>query len=140
MGSLESNPQGDHEGANHNGGAGPGSQYATGPVDDLKPSLPTVAQTVFRSQQLPPNVSISPITEATVSSFRRIIGLLLPIRYPDKFFAESAANPTSSSLARVAIWHERPPPAKRKQEEKPEPSEGASPTPGTLLKNFKTLT
>ncbi|KAL8797633.1 MAG: hypothetical protein Q9182_007153 [Xanthomendoza sp. 2 TL-2023] len=55
--------------------------------------------------------------EATVPSFRRVIGLLLPIRYPDKFFAESIANVTPSSLARAAIWHERTRPAKRKREE-----------------------
>ncbi|KAL8724830.1 MAG: hypothetical protein Q9166_007732 [cf. Caloplaca sp. 2 TL-2023] len=66
---------------------------------------------------LPPNVSIEPITPATVPSFRRIIGLLLPIRYPDRFFAESVANVTSSSLAKAAIWQERVRPAKRKREE-----------------------
>ncbi|KAL9024871.1 MAG: hypothetical protein Q9196_006197 [Gyalolechia fulgens] len=76
---------------------------------------PSVLQSQHQSQQ----VSIVPITEATISSFRRIISLLLPIRYPDKFFAESIANPTSSSLARVVIWHERPRTAKRKQEQKP---------------------
>ncbi|KAL8817115.1 MAG: hypothetical protein Q9223_003990 [Gallowayella weberi] len=69
------------------------------------------------------NVSIEPITPATVSPFRRVIGLLLPIRYPDKFFAESIANPTSSSLARAAIWHERARPAKRKREELPSAKE-----------------
>ncbi|KAL8672707.1 MAG: hypothetical protein Q9168_002832 [Polycauliona sp. 1 TL-2023] len=67
------------------------------------------------SPSLPSNVAVEPITTATVSSFRRIIGLLLPIRYPDKFFAESVANATSSSLARVAVWHEGTPPGKRKQ-------------------------
>ncbi|KAL8716197.1 MAG: hypothetical protein Q9220_000102 [cf. Caloplaca sp. 1 TL-2023] len=57
---------------------------------------------------LPPNLSIDPITPATVPSFRRILSLLLPIRYPDKFFAESVANTTSTSLARVATWHHKP--------------------------------
>ncbi|KAL9596448.1 MAG: hypothetical protein Q9219_005798 [cf. Caloplaca sp. 3 TL-2023] len=73
--------------------------------------------TVFQAHQPPPNVSIDPIKPSTVSSFRQIISILLPIRYPDKFFAESTANVTSSSLARVAVWHDRPPPAKRKQDE-----------------------
>lgn len=61
------------------------------------------------------NVVIEPITPETAPSFRRIIGLLLPIRYPDKFFAESVANATSSSLARVALWHQGTP--KRKQDD-----------------------
>ncbi|KAL9008858.1 MAG: hypothetical protein Q9173_006056 [Seirophora scorigena] len=79
----------------------------------------------------PPNLSIQPITPSTVPSFRRILSLLLPIRYPDKFFAESVANATPSSLARVALWHERPRPAKRKREENPNESlqASANPTP-----------
>ncbi|KAL8648937.1 MAG: hypothetical protein Q9210_004701 [Variospora velana] len=72
---------------------------------------------VAQGPPLPPNLSIDPITPSTVSSFRRIISLLLPIRYPDKFFAESVANTTPTSLAQVALWHERPRPAKRKREE-----------------------
>ncbi|KAL8933631.1 MAG: hypothetical protein Q9216_006279 [Gyalolechia sp. 2 TL-2023] len=87
--------------------------------NDLRSFPSEEARAAFHGQQPPQNVSIDPITTATISSFRRIIGLLLPIRYPDKFFAESIENPTSSSLARVAIWHERPPPAKRKQQEHP---------------------
>ncbi|KAI4192706.1 MAG: hypothetical protein LQ346_004198 [Caloplaca aetnensis] len=69
------------------------------------------------NQRLPKDFSIEPITATTVPSFRRIISLLLPIRYPDKFFAESVADVTPSSLARVALWHDRPRPAKRKREE-----------------------
>ncbi|KAL8679083.1 MAG: hypothetical protein Q9186_004623 [Xanthomendoza sp. 1 TL-2023] len=90
------------------------------------------------------NVAIEPITPATVPSFRRIIGLLLPIRYPDKFFAESVANVTPSSLARAATWHERTRPAKRKREELSLPEErdsnplypplDASNAPGNSLK------
>ncbi|KAL8790681.1 MAG: hypothetical protein Q9213_000529 [Squamulea squamosa] len=81
---------------------------------------------------LPSNVTINPINHATVSSFRRIIGLLLPIRYPDKFFAESIANATSSSLARAAIWH-RTQPAKRKRDDPsatvPSESKDVAPAP-----------
>lgn len=50
--------------------------------------------------------TIAPITTETVSSFRQIITVLLPVRYPDKFYTESVANPGPSSLARVALWHE----------------------------------
>lgn len=76
--------------------------------------VPTAAT---QSLCLPFNVAIEPITPATVPSFRRLIGLLLPIRYPDKFFAESVANVTTSSLARVATWHEGTPSTKRKRDE-----------------------
>ncbi|KAL8751653.1 MAG: hypothetical protein Q9184_006000 [Pyrenodesmia sp. 2 TL-2023] len=76
-----------------------------------------VKQSSSSNQHLPKDFSIEPITPTTVPSFRRIISLLLPIRYPDKFFAESVSNVTSSSLARVALWHERSRPAKRKREE-----------------------
>ncbi|KAI4140426.1 MAG: hypothetical protein L6R39_005800 [Caloplaca ligustica] len=108
-----------------------------------------IAQNHSANQHLPPNVSIESITPTTVPQFRRVISLLLPIRYPDKFFADSVANATSSSLARVAIWHERPRPAKRKWEEnvkdslsdvKASPSECDGPdltqprvTPGTVI-------
>ena len=52
------------------------------------------------------NVTIEPITPGTVTAFRQVITVLLPVRYPDKFYAESVANTGSSSLARVALWHE----------------------------------
>lgn len=57
-----------------------------------------------RIPTLPSQVQIHPITSDTVASYRRLITLLLPIRYADKFYKESVANPTESSLARVATW------------------------------------
>ena len=63
---------------------------------------------------LPPNVSIGPITTSTLPAYRRLITLLLPIRYPDKFYKDSVANPTLSSLALCALWSETPRPGKRK--------------------------
>ncbi|KAI4102033.1 MAG: hypothetical protein L6R37_004645 [Teloschistes peruensis] len=54
------------------------------------------------------NVTVDPIDYHTLPYFRRIIGLLLPIRYPDKFFAESVQNFGSHSLARAAIWRDIP--------------------------------
>ncbi|CAD6592611.1 MAG: hypothetical protein ASARMPRED_006470 [Alectoria sarmentosa] len=63
---------------------------------------------------LPPELSITPITASTIPAYRRLITLLLPIRYPDKFYKDSIANPTPSSLALCALWHETPRPGKRK--------------------------
>ena len=77
-----------------------------------------VSPTAFQPlQRDPPNISVYPITPETLPSFRRIITLLLPIRYPESFFAESIHNTNSSSLARVAVW-----------EEKAEPRRGISDT------------
>ncbi|KAI4197738.1 MAG: hypothetical protein LQ350_005713 [Teloschistes chrysophthalmus] len=62
------------------------------------------------NSQNPPNrnVTVEPIDYHTLPYFRRIIGLLLPIRYPDKFFAESVQTTSNSSLARAAIWRDIP--------------------------------
>ncbi|CAF9938455.1 MAG: hypothetical protein ALECFALPRED_007695 [Alectoria fallacina] len=65
---------------------------------------------------LPAELSITPITASTLPAYRRLITLLLPIRYPDKFYEDSIANPTPSSLALCALWHETPRPGKRKLE------------------------
>ncbi|KAL9041992.1 MAG: hypothetical protein Q9214_003921, partial [Letrouitia sp. 1 TL-2023] len=70
--------------------------------------LPVPALLCTYKGNVPPNFSIHPITPTTLPSFRRIITLLLPIRYPDSFYAESTANTNSSSLARVALWQPQP--------------------------------
>ena len=54
----------------------------------------------------PRNITIQPVTATTLSAYRRLITALLPIRYQDKYYAESIANPTSSSLALCAVWHD----------------------------------
>ncbi|CAF9912404.1 MAG: hypothetical protein HETSPECPRED_000930 [Heterodermia speciosa] len=59
-----------------------------------------------KKRSLPSNVHTEPITASTLASYRRLITLLLPIRYPDRFYKDSVADITDSSLARVAIWQE----------------------------------
>ena len=63
---------------------------------------------------LPKNFSIAPITVSSLPAYRRLITLLLPIRYPDKFYKDSVADSTPSSLALCALWPETPRPGKRK--------------------------
>lgn len=85
----------------------------------MVPSIPTLQPKEQFSNSHPPlqpNISITPITPTTLPAYRRLITLLLPIRYPDRFYKDSVANPTPSSLALCAIWHETPPPRKRKVE------------------------
>ncbi|KAL8824871.1 MAG: hypothetical protein Q9191_004763 [Dirinaria sp. TL-2023a] len=55
-----------------------------------------------------PQVHIHPITPSTVPSYRRLITVLLPIRYPDRFFGDSVADTTETALARVALWRDVP--------------------------------
>lgn len=63
---------------------------------------------------LSPDLSIAPITASTLPAYRRLITLLLPIRYTDQFYKDSIADPTPSSLALCALWHETPCSGKRK--------------------------
>ena len=72
------------------------------------PMIPDQPTCLFKQKKqfLPSNVHTEPITAGTLASYRRLITLLLPIRYPDRFYKDSVANITDSSLARVAIWQE----------------------------------
>ena len=67
-------------------------------------------------RSLPTELSITPITASTLPAYRRLITLLLPIRYQDKFYKDSIANPSPSSLALCALWHEQARPGKRKSD------------------------
>lgn len=62
------------------------------------------------------SISIAPVTAPTLPAYRRLITLLLPIRYPDNFYKDSIANPTSSSLALCALSPETPRPGKPKSQ------------------------
>ena len=72
----------------------------------LQPAPPTHDQTSTETPKrpLPPNITIEPTTASTLPSFRRILTLLLPIRYPDNFYSESITSPGPSSLSHVATW------------------------------------
>ena len=59
---------------------------------------------------------ITPVTTATLPSFRRTISLILPIRYPNSFYTSILTDPAASSLSRAAIWQHRSRASKRKQE------------------------
>ena len=58
---------------------------------------------------LPPHLALTALTPATLPSFRRLVALLLPIRYPDRFYQALLANPDGLSVARVAVWDDPPP-------------------------------
>jgi GNAT superfamily N-acetyltransferase len=57
--------------------------------------------------QLPPNVHIEPVTEKILPEFRRLVQLLLPIPYPDKFYNEIMSDPVTASVTLAATWKDR---------------------------------
>lgn len=89
------------------------------PRSAMPPSVPPLQpkqQSSNSRSALPTNISITPVTPITLPAYRRLITLLLPIRYPDRFYKDSIANPTPSSLALCAVWHGTPATRKRKIE------------------------
>ncbi|KAI9670877.1 MAG: hypothetical protein M1817_003762 [Caeruleum heppii] len=54
----------------------------------------------------PPQVSIVPCHSQHLHAFRRINSLLLPLRYPDKFYTEINSDPEVASVTRVAVWRD----------------------------------
>ena len=88
----------------------------------------------FCTTMMAPNASLHLITSTTLPSFRRILSLLLPVRYPDKFFTETLSDPTVAAISRVAIWHDDLRPRKQKHEapspdSKEPPATKEQPTP-----------
>ena len=77
--------------------------------------------TELAKRPLSTNITIEPTSPATVPSFRRVVTLLLPIRYSDKFYKESISHPASSALSHVALWCDKPRPGKRKHPSSPTP-------------------
>lgn len=59
-------------------------------------------------QKLPNNVFIVPCQEQYIASFRRLNSILLPIPYSDHFYREILQDAVVASLARVALWHDKP--------------------------------
>jgi N-alpha-acetyltransferase 50 len=57
---------------------------------------------------LPPNVEFVPLTTETITSFRRLNALLLPIPYPEKFYIESLNDEVANSITLLARWHPAP--------------------------------
>ena len=58
------------------------------------------------TKPLPPNLTIEPVTARTLQAYRRLITLLLPIRYPDRFYHDSLENATHDSIALCVLWQE----------------------------------
>ncbi|KAJ5143539.1 uncharacterized protein N7515_002326 [Penicillium bovifimosum] len=55
-----------------------------------------------------PHITVEKVNTAHIPSLTRITGLLLPIRYPNKFYTATITDPVIASLSRVAIYHDHP--------------------------------
>lgn len=58
----------------------------------------------LKALPLPPNASLSAITEEHIGAYMRMTALLLPIPYPKKFFEEIVEEPDTASICVVALW------------------------------------
>ena len=57
----------------------------------------------------PPHTAIAPLTPTTLRPFKNLVSLLLPIRYPDRFYAALLDNPDAASIALTAVLDDPPP-------------------------------
>ncbi|KAL1955592.1 hypothetical protein VTO42DRAFT_8395 [Malbranchea cinnamomea] len=55
-----------------------------------------------------PHVTIDPVRTAHVPSLMRITALLLPVRYPNKFYTATITDSLVASVSRVAVYHDQP--------------------------------
>lgn len=55
---------------------------------------------------LPPNVELRSCTKDDVPHLKRLISLLLPIPYSDRFFHEILEDPLINDITLLAVWHD----------------------------------
>jgi ribosomal protein S18 acetylase RimI-like enzyme len=80
------------------------SNTSRGQKSDESREQPSTAVRTLSKAKLLPNVGIVPVTEDNVSQFRRLVTVLLPATYTDKFYAETLNDPVISSVSRLALW------------------------------------
>ncbi|KAI0848143.1 acyl-CoA N-acyltransferase [Daldinia vernicosa] len=73
-----------------------------GPRSPLSP-VPTTAP-LTKPPSLHPQATISPILPEHVPALRRITSLLLPVNYPDSFYARLSDPLSSGAFSRVVLW------------------------------------
>lgn len=55
-----------------------------------------------------PNITLSPILPAHIPSLRHLTARLLPVRYPDSFYAPLSDPLSSGAFSRVLLWTDNP--------------------------------
>lgn len=82
-----------------------GSTTALGSASATRPlSPPSTTTTITTLPPLSPNITLAPLTSATIPSFRRLNTLLLEIPYPTKFYDEILTDRTTASITLAAFW------------------------------------
>ncbi|KAI0522205.1 acyl-CoA N-acyltransferase [Xylaria bambusicola] len=66
----------------------------------------TATTTPSRPANLHPQASISRIQSEHIPVLRRITSLLLPVNYPDSFYARLSDPLSSGAFSRVILWHD----------------------------------
>ncbi|RYP02796.1 hypothetical protein DL764_005592 [Monosporascus ibericus] len=101
---------------------------------------------------LHPQATISPILPEHIPALRRITSLLLPVNYPDSFWARLSDPQSSGAFSRVLLWTDDNDPSQQQQQQqqqqpipspkvigglvcRPEPSPFPAETPGTTRPN-----
>ncbi|KAI0837921.1 hypothetical protein F5Y06DRAFT_269380 [Hypoxylon sp. FL0890] len=75
-----------------------------GPKSPLSPPPASIAPT--RPPSLHPQATIAPILPEYIPALRRITSLLLPVNYPDSFYARLSDPLSSGAFSRVLLWSE----------------------------------
>ncbi|KAI1365269.1 acyl-CoA N-acyltransferase [Xylaria arbuscula] len=86
-------------------------KHSTSPPSTTTTTTQTMTQqaaaaTPSRPANLHPQASISRIQPEHVSALRRITSLLLPVSYPDSFYARLSDPLSSGAFSRVILWHD----------------------------------
>ncbi|KAI0116600.1 hypothetical protein F4776DRAFT_636344 [Hypoxylon sp. NC0597] len=74
----------------------------SGPKSPLSPPPSSIPPT--RPASLHPQATIAPILPEYIPALRRITSLLLPVNYPDSFYARLSDPLSSGAFSRVLLW------------------------------------
>ncbi|KAF2655770.1 acyl-CoA N-acyltransferase, partial [Lophiostoma macrostomum CBS 122681] len=86
----------------------PGNGHLQGPTSDLVvTSQSAVVGGAFSLGPLVSNIEMVPLSEELIPGFKRLNALLLPIAYPQSFYAETMTEP-HHSITLMALWHHAP--------------------------------
>ncbi|OTA97643.1 hypothetical protein M434DRAFT_65315 [Hypoxylon sp. CO27-5] len=77
----------------------PGQSGPKSPLSPLPASIPPT-----RPASLHPQATIAPILPEYIPALRRITSLLLPVNYPDSFYARLSDPLSSGAFSRVLLW------------------------------------
>lgn len=77
------------------------SQQPTSPPSATRPQVSSPSR---RPTDLHPQASIQPIQPEHIPALRRVTSLILPINYPDSFYAQLSNPETSGAFSRVILW------------------------------------